>query len=323
MKIGNIEFKNNILIAPMAGVTDVAFRSICIDYGADAGVTEMVSAKALKYDNEKTKDLLLMASNENIKIVQIFGHEPDIMAEICASKYLEKFDIIDINMGCPAPKIVNNGDGSALMKDIDLAREKISKWVQVTNKPITVKFRSGFDEKSINAIEFAKMCEEAGASAITIHARTRNQMYGGKVDLDIVKKIKECVSIPVIASGDIVDKESYEKTLKYTNVDGVMIGRGALGNPYIFSQILNIHYDKNKYEDIIKHINLLREYFPDRFIIGHIKKHILWYLKGEENCTDIKVQISYETSLEKIMQILKNFFKKWKINCVIIGYLFD
>lgn len=310
MKIGNIEFKNNILLAPMAGVTDVAFRSICVDMGADAGVTEMVSAKALKFDNDKTKDLLLTAPNESIKIVQIFGHESEIMAEICGSKYLEKFDIIDINMGCPAPKIVNNGDGSALMKDIELAREIISKCVKATNKPVTVKFRSGFDEDNINAVEFAKMCESAGASAITIHARTRNQMYDGKVNLDIVKKVKESVSIPVIASGDIVNIDSYRKTLEYTKCDGVMIGRGALGNPYIFSELIGKSFTKNKLKDIQKHISILRNYFPDRFIIGHIKKHILWYLKGEENCSDVKVKISYETSIEKILEILKIFFKK-------------
>ena len=308
MKIGNIQFKNNIILAPMAGVTDVAFRSICISLGADAGVTEMVSAKALKYDNDKTKDLLITAPNEDIKIVQIFGHESDIMAEICGSEYLQKFDIIDINMGCPAPKIVNNGDGSALMKNIDVARDVISKCVKATNKPITVKFRSGFDEGSINAIEFAKMCESAGASAITIHARTRNQMYSGKVDLDIIKRVKESVSIPVIASGDIVDLDSYIHTLEYTKCDGGMVGRGALGNPKIFSELTNKNTNINKLSIIKNHINILKEYFPDRFIIGHIKKHILWYLKGEKNCSDIKVAISYEQSLEKVVEMLENFF---------------
>ncbi|MBE5757663.1 MAG: tRNA dihydrouridine synthase DusB [Clostridiales bacterium] len=311
MKIGNIEFKNNIILAPMAGCTDVAFRSICVDFGASAGVTEMVSAKALKYDNEKTKDLLITAPNESVKIVQIFGHESDIMSEICGSDILNDFDIIDINMGCPAPKIVNNGDGSALMKNIPKAREIIEKCVASTSKPITVKFRSGFDEENINAIEFAKMCESAGASAITIHARTRNQMYGGHVDLDIVKKIKESVSIPVIASGDIVDLESYKHTINYTKCDGVMIGRGALGNPNIFSNILNENETTfDKLSTIKKHINLLRIYFSDRFIIGHIKKHILWYLKGEKNCSDVKVQVSYEPSLDKVIEILENFFKK-------------
>lgn len=308
MKIKNIEFKNNILLAPMAGVTDVAFRSICIDFGADAGVTEMISAKALKYENKKTEDLLITAPNEKIKIVQIFGSDPDIMAEICASKYLEKFDIIDINMGCPAPKIVSNGEGGFLMTKIDLAREIISKCVSATNKPITVKFRSGFDNNSINAIEFAKMCESAGASAITIHGRTRSQMYSGSVDLDIIRSVKQSVNIPVIASGDIVDRESYLRTLKFTGCDAVMIGRGALGNPYIFEEIRGIVPNKHKIEIIKRHIETLLNYYPLSFVSGHIRKHLLWYLKGERGASEIKKFVSLEPDLEKILTRLKDFF---------------
>ena len=308
MKIKNIEFKNNILLAPMAGVTDVAFRSICIDFGADAGVTEMISAKALKYENKKTEDLLITAPNEKIKIVQIFGSDPDIMAEICASKYLEKFDIIDINMGCPAPKIVSNGEGSFLMTKIDLAREIISKCVSATNKPITVKFRSGFDNNSINAIEFAKMCQSAGASAITIHGRTRSQMYSGSVDLDIIRSVKQSVNIPVIASGDIVDRESYLRTLKYTGCDAVMIGRGALGNPYIFEEIRGTVPNKHKFEIIKRHIETLLNYYPLSFVSGHIRKHLLWYLKGERGASEIKKFVSLEPDLGKILTRLKDFF---------------
>lgn len=310
MKIGNIEFENNLILAPMAGVTDVAFRSICIDFGADCGVSEMISAKALLFDNDKTKDLLITEKNEKIKIVQIFGHEPDIMAKICASDYLKNFDIIDINMGCPAPKIVNNGDGSALMKDIDLARQIITACVKATLKPITVKFRSGFDSDSIVAVKFAKMCEEAGAKAITIHGRTREQMYAGKVDLDIIKSVKSSVKIPVIASGDVVDKSSYKHTLTYTNCDAVMIGRGALGNPKIFSEILNKDCTQNKYDIICKHIAILKKYYPDRFISGYIRKHLLWYLKGEKGASAIKVQVSTEPDLDKVLKILKDFFSK-------------
>ena len=310
MKIGNKEFKNNLILAPMAGVTDVAFRSICIDMGADAGVTEMISAKALSYDNEKTKDLLYLAKNEQIKIVQIFGHEPDIMADICASKHLEQFDIIDINMGCPAPKIVGNNDGSALMKDISLASKIITKCVKATNKPITVKFRSGWDDNSINAVEFAKMCQKSGASAITIHARTRNQMYSGKADLDIVRAVKNSVTIPVIVSGDIVDRESYQHIRDYTHCDGFMIGRGALGNPEVFSQILNRDVTKTKYEIICEHIDLLRQYYPENFISGHIRKHLLWYLKGYAGASAIKVQVSTEPRLDKVLSIMKDFFDK-------------
>ncbi|MBQ7352245.1 MAG: tRNA dihydrouridine synthase DusB [Clostridia bacterium] len=310
MKIGNIEFKSNLLLAPMAGVTDVAFRSLCIECGADAGVTEMVSAKALSYDNERTKDLLLTAPNETIKIVQIFGHEPDVMADMCKSPLLEKFDIIDINMGCPAPKIVSNGDGSALMKDINLARQIIEKCVKASSKPITVKFRSGFDEEHINAIEFAKMCEEAGASAITIHSRTRTQMYGGVVDLDITKAVKNAVKIPVIASGDIVDKVSLEKVKSYTGCDGFMIGRGALGNPEIFSELLSKECGYDRFDLVEKHVNLLRQYYPENFIGGHIRKHFLWYLKGYVGASSIKVQVSTESSIDKVLDLVKSFMRK-------------
>lgn len=307
MRIGNIEFKNNLILAPMAGVTDVAFRSIAVDFGADAGVTEMVSAKALSYKNEKTEDLLLIAPNEKIKIVQIFGHEPQVMAEICSSKYLEKFDIIDINMGCPAPKIVSNGDGSALMKDLAKSRQIIESCVKSTSKPITVKFRSGFDHESVNAVEFAKMCEDAGASAITIHGRTRDQMYGGSVDLDIIKAVKNAVSIPVIASGDIVDKESLERTRKYTGCDAFMIGRGALGSPEIFAELSGNETQFTRFEIVKKHVELLREYFPEKFINGHIRKHFLWYLKGFSNASSIKLQVSTEPDIDKVLEILKNF----------------
>ena len=309
MKIGNIEFKNNLILAPMAGVTDVAFRSICVDMGADAGITEMVSAKALSYHNERTEDLLLTAPNEAIKIVQIFGHEPKVMAEICASKYLEKFDIIDINMGCPAPKIVSNGDGSALMKNMALSREIIKACVSATTKPITVKFRSGFDKDSINAVEFARMCEGAGASAITIHGRTREQMYAGKVDLDIIKAVKESVSIPVIASGDIVDALSLEKTKSYTNCDAFMIGRGALGSPEVFAELLGRGVNISRYDIVEKHVNLLRNYFPENFISGHIRKHLLWYLKGYAGAGAIKLQISTEPDIDKVLEIMRKFME--------------
>lgn len=309
MKIKDIEFKNNLILAPMAGVTDVAFRSICIDFGADAGVTEMISAKALAYDNKKTLDLLITAPNETIKIAQIFGSDPDIMAQMCASPALKKFDIIDINMGCPAPKIVSNGEGSFLMTNIPLAENIIKACVQATSKPITVKFRSGFDNNNINAIEFAKMCERAGASAITIHGRTRSQMYSGKVDLDIIKEVKNSVSIPVIASGDVVDKASYDYTMKYTNCDAIMIGRGALGNPYVFGEITGKNTNVNKYDIISKHIKMLQEYYPLSFISRHIRKHLLWYLKGEQNASDMKRFVSVEPNLDKVLDELKDFFQ--------------
>ena len=310
MKIKNIEIKNNLIYAPMAGYSDFAFRSLCVMCGADYGVSEMVSAKGLFYDNQNTMDLLRTADNETIKVAQIFGNDPKIMAQMVKSKSLEKFDIIDINMGCPAPKIVNNAEGSALMKNLDLAHDVIKACVEATDKPITVKFRVGFDENHKNCVEFAKMCEKAGASAITIHGRTREQFYDGLVDLDAIKKVKEAVSIPVIANGDIVDIESYNKMMEYTGCDGAMIGRGALGRPYIFSELLGIEHNSDKMFYIKKHIEILRTVYPDEFIVRHMRKHILCYLKGERNCAELKRNIVLINDLNEVIKLLEDFFSK-------------
>lgn len=310
MQIGNIKLKNNLILAPMAGVTDVGFRSLAVSYGADYAVCEMVSAKALKYKNKKTEDLLITAPNEQIKVAQIFGSDPKIMASIVKSKYLSKFDIIDINMGCPAPKIVKNGEGCALMKNMELAKSIISECVKATNKPITVKFRAGI-ENNVNACEFAKMCEQAGASAITIHARTREQFYSGKADLKLIEKVKKSVKIPVIGNGDVIDEQSYLQMLK-TGVDAVMIGRGALGKPEIFSEILKLNKPVNKLEDIKFHINTLRQYYPETLVVKEMRKHILWYLKGYRNSTQLKTQIVKEKSLDKVITMLETFFNETK-----------
>ena len=306
MKIGNIELKNNLILAPMAGVTDLGFRSLAINYGADFCVGEMVSAKALKYRNKKTQDLLFCAPNEKIKVAQIFGSDPKIMSSIVKSKYLKPFDIIDINMGCPAPKIVKNGEGSALMKTPDLAFEIIKSCVQATTKPITVKFRAGWND-NINAVEFAKMCERAGASAITIHPRTREQYYAGTANYELIKQVKQAVSIPVIGNGDVCDRNSYLKMLE-TGVDAVMVGRATLGNPEVISEILGNKIEVNKLEDIKQHLNLLRQYYPENFVVKHMRKHILWYLKGYRNATYVKTEVLKEKSLDGVFKHLENFF---------------
>ncbi len=308
MKIGNIELKNNLILAPMAGVTDIGFRKICVDMGADYAVTEMVSVKALEYRNEKTFELLRTAENEKIKVVQLFGSDIDSYKKVLKMPELDKFDIIDINMGCPTPKIVNNGGGSYLMTNIDLAKKVIETCVANTDKPITVKFRSGWDENSINCIEFAKMCESAGASAITVHARTREQFYFGKSDWDLVRKVKEAVSIPVILSGDVVDVESYRKAKELTNCDAVMIGRGALGNPAIFSQILGDCNVPKTYNLLCEHIRILQKYYSDNLIVHYMRKHFLWYLKNYKNNKAIKVDIVRYENLSEVMSVLKNFF---------------
>lgn len=312
MKIKNIEFKNNLILAPMADVTDVAFRSIAVESGADAGVTELISAKALVFKNEKTYQMLGTADNEKIKIVQLFGNEPDIMAKACTDEHIAKFDIIDLNMGCPAPKIVKNGQGVALMKDIGLAEKIIHACVSATDKPITVKFRKGWDDDHVNAVEFAKMCERAGASAITIHGRTKEQGYGGKVDLDIIKQVVDAVSIPVISNGDVVDRESFLNMMSYTGCSAVMIGRGALGKPYVFGEILGETEKRNQLYFIKKHIALLRQFFPESFVVKHMRKHILWYVKNERNATRLKVEIVSEPTLDGVLNLLDDFYASRK-----------
>lgn len=308
MRIGNFEFNNPIVLAPMAGVTDVAFRSICVDMGADWAVGELVSCKSLKYNNPKAMTLLYTAPNEKIKVAQIFGNDPEVMAEAVRHPALQKFDIIDINMGCPAPKIVKNGEGSALMKDIDLAEKIIRSVVSATDKPVTVKFRLGWDDKHKNYIEFAKMCERAGASAITVHGRTTAQMYSGKVDLDAIKAVKESVGISVIGNGDVVDKNSYEIMKNYTGVDGVMVGRGSMGNPRIFADLKDRNIEISTLDIIRHHIALLREYYPDRFVVKHMRKHILWYVKGMPNVNSFKNAIATETNIETMLIMLEKLF---------------
>ena len=262
LKIKDLELENNLILAPMAGVTDLPFRKICKEFGPGLVCTEMVSSKAIYHDDTKTK-LLMNTDGEKRPIsMQIFGSDEETMRY--ASKYVSKIaDIVDINMGCPAPKVVKNGDGSKLLLDIKKAEKVIKAVVKNSTKPVTLKIRKGWDCNNIVAIEFAQMAEKAGVSAITIHGRTRTEMYSGKVDLDIIKKVKESVKIPVIGNGDIVDEESALKMFEYTGVDGIMIGRGAIGNPWIFEQIkyylennkkMSAPTNKEKYEI---HLNLL------------------------------------------------------------------
>ena len=237
MQIGNVTINGKLALAPMAGVTDLAFRHICREHGAALTVTEMVSAKALCYKDKKTPRLLELGADEHPAAAQIFGHEPDTMAE-GAKLALEKSgcDIIDINMGCPAPKIVNNGDGSALMKDPELASKVIAAVVNAVDVPVTVKFRKGWDEKSVNCVEFAKMAEQSGAAAITLHGRTRSQQYSGTADWDVIREVKQAVCIPVFANGDVAEPEDAVRILAHTGADGVMIGRGSLGEPWLFER---------------------------------------------------------------------------------------
>lgn len=306
MKIDNKEY-GKVFLAPMAGVTDVGFRYVCKLAGADMTFTEMVSAKALSYNSEKTKDLLFTSTIETPKAVQIFGHEPEVMAEICKREELSKFDLIDINFGCPAPKIVNNSDGSALLKDLNLLEKIVSLCAKNSPKPISCKFRKGYFANENIAVKVAKICENAGAKMITIHGRTRSQMYSGSVDLDTIANVKANVKIPVVGNGDVVDLESYNKMLS-TGVDAVMIGRGALGNPNIFSLIKGKE-PLDKYNLIEEHINMLKQYFSDKYISTTMRKHLLWYVAGEKCATGIKREIATTENVEDSLKLIKEILK--------------
>lgn len=314
MKIGDLTFENNIVLAPMAGVTDISFRGLCKEMGCGLVYTEMVSAKALYYGSENTQALLRIAHEEGPVAVQIFGREPDIMANICEEHLNNRNDIciIDINMGCPAPKIVKNGEGSALMKEPELAYEIVKAIKKVSKKPVTVKFRKGFDEDNINAVEFAKRMEQAGIDAITIHGRTTKQMYQGAADWDIIRELKDSVSVPVIGNGDVFSTEDALKMKEITNCDGIMIARGSQGNPWIFKQVnsalkgepIKEISNREKIEMCLRHYELAIKYDGEFKAIREMRKHASWYIKGIPRCIDIRNQINILDDSKRIIEIL-------------------
>jgi tRNA-dihydrouridine synthase B len=316
VKIANLEFKNNVFLAPMAGVTDIVFRGICKEMGCGLVYTEMVSSKGLYYESENTERLLKISEVEKPVAVQLFGSDPYIMAKAC-EMFNDNDDIciIDVNMGCPVPKIVKNGEGSALMKNPKLAQDIIREMKKATPKPLTVKFRKGFTSHDINAVEFAKAVEEAGVDAIAVHGRTREQMYEGKADWDIIRQVKNSVSVPVIGNGDVFSAEAAVNIAETTGCDGIMVARGVMGNPWLFREIKQalaseqVIYptDIEKVEMCIKHLKLAVNYFGEDKAVREMRKHIGWYIKGIKYCTDVKNLVNAEKSSDNVIDILLKY----------------
>lgn len=313
LRIGNTILENNVILAPMAGVTDLPFRLLCREMGAGCVVTEMVSAKAILYHNRNTKELMQIHPQERPAAIQLFGSDPDIMAQIAARIEDGPYDFIDVNMGCPVPKVVNNGEGSALMKNPKQAEKVLSAMVKAVKKPVTVKFRKGFNDTSVNAVEFAKMAEGSGVAAVAVHGRTREQYYSGKADWDIIRQVKEAVKIPVIGNGDIFTPQDAGRMMEETGCDGIMVARGAKGNPWIFRRI-NHYLDTGEIlpgpsiEEIqamiLRHGHMLAAYKGEQTAMREMRGHVAWYTKGMPHSAALRNEINQVETLKGLAGLL-------------------
>lgn len=315
LTIGNVTLDNNLILAPMAGVTDLPYRLLCKEQDCGMVVTEMVSAKAILYKNKNTNALLEVKEEERPAAVQLFGSDPDILGEIAAQIEEGPYDFIDLNMGCPVPKIVNNGEGSALMREPKKVEAILTSMVRHVKKPVTVKFRKGFNDSSVNAVEIARIAESCGVSAVAVHGRTREQYYSGKADWDIIRQVKEAVRIPVIGNGDVFTPQEAKRMLEETGCDGIMIGRGAKGNPWIFSRT-NHYLETGELLPgptipeikamILRHGKLLTEYKGEKTAMREMRKHMAWYTAGLPHSAALRNEINLVETLEEMAQLLES-----------------
>lgn len=308
MNIGGIEFKSELLFAPIAGFSDAGFRHLCAKYGAGATYTELVSAKGLCYNNKATSDLLATTDIENPVAIQLFGSEPEFIFRACRDERLNKFDFIDINMGCPVKKIFNNGDGSALMRSPALISEIVRAAREGSGKPVTVKLRAGIEIGKPVAVECALAAQKGGAAAVTVHPRYREQYYGGVADHSITRAVKEALDVPVIANGDITDKDSLEKVKSLSNADAFMIARGALGRPYIFSELKNLPFDFERKNAVIEHIRILSGQMCDRRAANAMKLHMCYYAKGSDCAKAVRLAVSQAKGVKDIIAVAEEYF---------------
>lgn len=313
IRIGNVKLKNNVFLAPMAGVTDLPFRLLCSEMGAGMVCMEMVSAKAILYNNKNTEEMLEIREQERPVSLQLFGSDPDIMSEIAKRIEDRPFDVLDINMGCPMPKIVNNGEGSALMKNPRLVGEIVSKISSAIKKPVTVKIRKGFDAEHVNAVEIARVAEESGAAAVAVHGRTREQLYEGKADWEIIAAVKDAVKIPVIGNGDVTDGKSAAEMIKMTGADGILVGRAARGNPWIFKEITEyldrgISLSKPSKEQLVqmmkRHYELLLEVKGEYIATREMRKHVGWYTAGLPNSAAMRRRVNTLENAQQLREFL-------------------